>query len=137
MVNSRKISDLLPVVGKKCAAFIAQAKAAGIEVVITSTYRDHASQDALWAIGRTKPGRRVTNAKGGQSFHNFRVAWDFVPVIAGKAVWNDLSLFRRCGEIGEALGCEWGGRWKMRDYPHLQYTGGLTLRQLRAGEVPT
>lgn len=136
MTNSRNISDLLPPAQKRCRAFIAQAKAAGIEVVITSTYRDNESQDALWAIGRTKPGRRVTNAKGGQSYHNYRVAWDFVPVINGKAVWNDLSLFRRCGEIGESLGCEWGGRWKMKDHPHLQYTGGLTLAHLRQGQVP-
>lgn len=136
MTNSRKLTDLLPVVQAKAKAFLAAAKAEGIDVLITSTYRDNESQDELYAQGRTRPGKIVTNARGGQSFHNYRVAFDFVPVIGGKAVWNDLALFRRLGKIGKSLGLEWGGDWKFRDYPHLQYTGGLTLRQLRAGQVP-
>lgn len=136
MTNSRKLTDLLPVVQAKAKAFLTAAKAEGIDVLITSTYRDNESQDELYAQGRTRPGKIVTSAKGGQSFHNYRVAFDFVPVIAGKAVWSDLALFRRLGKIGKSLGLEWGGDWKFRDYPHLQYTGGLTLRQLRAGQVP-
>ena len=136
MTNSRKLTDLLPVVQVKAKAFLAAAKAEGIDVLITSTYRDNQSQDELYAQGRTRPGKIVTNARGGQSFHNYRVAFDFVPVIGGKAVWNDLALFRRLGKIGKSLGLEWGGDWKFRDYPHLQYTGGLTLRQLRSGQVP-
>lgn len=136
MTNSRKLTDLLPVVQAKAKAFIAAAKAEGIDVLITSTYRDNQSQDELYAQGRTRPGKVVTNARGGQSYHNYRVAFDFVPVIGGKAVWSDLALFRRLGKIGKSLGLEWGGDWKFRDYPHLQYTGGLTMRQLRAGQVP-
>lgn len=136
MTNSRRLTDLLPVVQAKAKAFLAAAKAEGIDVLITSTYRDNQSQDELYAQGRTRPGKIVTNARGGQSYHNYRVAFDFVPVIGGKAVWNDLALFRRLGKIGKSLGLEWGGDWKFRDYPHLQYTGGLTLRQLRAGQVP-
>ena len=86
---------------------------------------------------RTQPGKVVTRARGGQSWHNFRVAFDFVPVVHGKAVWTDLALFRRCGEIGESLGLEWGGRGQgMRDRPHMQYTGGLSLAEMRAGKVP-
>lgn len=137
MVNSRKVSDLLPVVQAKAKAFIAKAKAAGIDVILTSTYRDRESQAALYNQGRTAPGRIVTNARPGQSYHQYRVAFDFVPVVNGKAAWNDLALFRRLGEMGESLGLEWGGRWKFRDLPHLQYTGGLTLRQLQAGQIPT
>jgi len=137
MTASRKVSDLLPVVAKRCLAFVAKAQAEGIEVIITSTYRDFASQNALYAQGRTRPGKVVTRARGGQSYHNFRVAFDFVPVVHGKAVWTDLALFRRCGEIGESLGLEWGGRWQgMRDRPHMQYTGGLSLAEMRAGELP-
>ena len=136
MVNSRKIDDLLPIVQSKAMGFIAMTKEVGIEVLITSTYRDSASQTALYAMGRTAPGRIVTHARAGQSFHNHRVAFDFVPLIHGKAVWNDLSLFKRCGEIGESLGLEWGGRWRFRDYPHLQYTGGLSLKDLQLGKQP-
>src|SRR6478609_5661733 len=34
-------------------------------------------QDDLYAQGRTKPGKVVTNARGGSSFHNYGVAFDF------------------------------------------------------------
>ena len=69
MTSSRKVSDLLPVVAKRCQAFVGKAQAEGIEVIITSTYRDSASQNALYAQGRTKPGKVVTRARAGQSYH--------------------------------------------------------------------
>lgn len=132
MINSRKIEDLNPVVAAKCKAFIAACKKAGIDVLITSTYRDVESQNAIYAQGRTKAGRIVTNAKGGQSFHNYRLAFDFVPIVKGKAQWNDMRTFKRCREIGESLGLE-GLSFEMA---HLQWTGGLSLAQLRAGKTP-
>lgn len=134
MINSRNLSDLHPIVQTKVKAFVAACKAEGIEILITSTYRDDESQNALYAQGRTKPGRRVTNAKAGQSWHNHRCAADFVPMVNGKAQWNDARTFKRCGEIAEACGLEWAGRWKsFPEMAHVQYTGGLTLAQLRAG----
>ena len=62
MINSRDPADLIPRVAAKCAAFVSACKAQGVDVIITSTYRDKESQDALYAQGRTKPGPRVTNA---------------------------------------------------------------------------
>ena len=70
MINSRKIEDLHPYVAKLCRAFVAACKKDGIDILITSTWRDNESQNALYAQGRTKPGKKVTNAKAGQSFHN-------------------------------------------------------------------
>lgn len=136
MINSRSFNDLLPVVAAKADAFVNACRAAGVDVLITSTYRDSESQDALYALGRTKVGKRVTNAKGGQSMHNWKVAFDFVPMVHGKPMWDDLRAFKRCGAIAQSLGLEWGGNWKMVDMPHCQYTGGLTLAQLQAGKVP-
>jgi peptidoglycan L-alanyl-D-glutamate endopeptidase CwlK len=132
MINSRKISDLHPHVAKQCSAFVAACKKAGITVLITSTYRDHESQNAIYAQGRTKPGRIVTYARGGQSWHNYRLAFDFVPLVGGKAVWNDARLFKKCRAIGESLGLE-GLDFEMA---HLQNRGGLTLAQIRAGKEP-
>ncbi len=101
MINSRSVDDLHPVVAAKCRLFLAKCSAAGIDVLVTSTYRDHASQDALYAQGRTAPGKKVTNAKGGESFHNWRVAFDVVPMRAGKPVWGtkgeDAELWRKIG----------------------------------------
>lgn len=99
MIHSRDIKDLLPAVAAKAIAFVAACRAAGVEVLITSTYRDNESQNALYAQGRTtmgpnpRPGKplglTVTGAKGGQSFHNWKCAFDFVPIVHGKAIWED------------------------------------------------
>jgi peptidoglycan L-alanyl-D-glutamate endopeptidase CwlK len=137
MINSRKIEDLHPRVAEKCRQFIAQCKVADIDVIITSTYRDDESQNALYAIGRTVPGKKVTNVEGGYSFHNYRVAFDFVPIVNGKAVWNDPTLWNRCGNIAEQLGLEWGGAWEsFPDKPHCQDTNGYNIAQYLTGHVP-
>ena len=104
-----------------------------------STCRDLESQAALFAQGRTVPGTRVTNAMPGESWHNWRVAFDVVPLRFGKPVWGcagkDGELWERVGEIGEASGLEWAGRWKtFREMAHFQFTGGLSLADFRAGQ---
>lgn len=130
---SRKIDDLQPVVAAMCREFIKRCDEAGIDVIITSTLRTMEEQAALYAQGRTKAGPRVTNAKPGESMHNHRCAFDYVPIKNGKADWNNILTFAKCGEIAESVGLEWGGRWKMKDYPHCQYTGGNTLAQFQNG----
>ncbi len=64
-----------------CKAFIEECDKKGVDVIITSTYRDADSQTALYNQGRTTPGNIVTNAKAGQSFHNWKVAFDFCPIV--------------------------------------------------------
>jgi len=136
MINSRDLKDLHPKVKTLCEQFITSCAKQNIDILITSTYRDVESQNALYAQGRTTPGNKVTNAKGGQSFHNYHVAFDFVPIVGGKAQWNDTALFTKCGEIGESLGLEWAGRWvKFKELAHCQYTNGLTLADLQAGKT--
>lgn len=135
MINSRQLYDLHPIVAIMCKAFIAKCALANIEVLITSTYRDHESQNALYAQGRTSAGRKVTNAKGGQSFHNYGVAFDFVPIINGKAQWNDLERIKTCGRIAKSCGLEWAGDWvKFRELLHCQHTGGLTIKDFQNGK---
>lgn len=136
MINSRKITDLHPKVAVMALAFIEGCKAAGIDVIITSTYRDIESQNALYAQGRTTAGKIVTKARGGYSWHNFKCAFDFCPIVNGKAQWNDLAAFAKCGAIGKSVGLEWAGDWKsFKEFAHLQYTGGLTLEDFRAGKT--
>jgi len=136
MINSRKLEDLHPKVKTLCEQFIASCAKHNIDVLITSTYRDAESQNALYAQGRTAPGEIVTRAKAGQSFHNWRVAFDFVPIVAGKARWKDDALFTKCGEIGEALGLEWAWRWtKNKEMAQMQITGGLTLADFQEGKT--
>ena len=137
MINSRKIEDLHPKMQELCRQFIADCLAAGVEVAITSTYRDNEYQNFLYAKGRSdKNSKKVTNAKGGDSIHNYRLAFDFVPLRDGKPQWNDLDLFKRCGACAMLLGLEWGGEWtSFKDYPHCQFTNGLTLSQLKSGKI--
>lgn len=138
MINSRRIEDLHPRVQAMARAHLAACDAAGIDLLITSTYRDDESQEALYAQGRTAPGRKVTNARAGQSFHNYRLAYDVVPLRNGKPVWGttgaDGELWTRVGELGEAAGLEWAGRWtRFREYPHFQFTEGNPLSYFQAG----
>jgi len=134
MINSRNLDDLAPPAKQRAEAFIAAAKAKGIDLLVTSTYRDNESQDALYAQGRTAPGNIVTRAKAGQSWHNYRCALDVVPLVNGKAIWDDQAVWKQVGEIGKSCGLEWAGDWvTFKEYPHFQYTGGLTLAQLQQG----
>jgi peptidoglycan L-alanyl-D-glutamate endopeptidase CwlK len=134
MINSRNLDDLAPPAKQRALAFIAAASAKGIDLLVTSTYRDSESQDALYAQGRSTPGNIVTRAKAGQSWHNWRCALDVVPLVNGKAIWDDQALWKQVGEIGKSCGLEWAGDWKtFKEYPHFQYTGGLTLAQLQQG----
>jgi len=129
MINSRSLDELTPETKDKCKAFIAGCLLDGIEIIITSTYRDGESQDALYAQGRTKPGAVVTRAPAGYSFHNWRVAFDFVPIKDGKAIWGDSHLWQVCGDVAGKAGLEWGGNWKFQDKPHCQNTGGKTIQE--------
>lgn len=135
MINSRKLEDLTPATREKCKAFIAGCLLEGIDVIITSTYRDYESQAALYAQGRTKPGTIVTKAKPGHSFHNHRVAFDFVPIVNGKALWGDSRLWQICGTVAEKADLEWGGNWHFQDKPHCQNAQGYDIAQLLTGKV--
>lgn len=138
MISSRKLVDLHPLVASRAQRLLELAADAGIDLLVTSTYRDHEAQDALYARGRTMPGPRVTNAAGGQSYHNFRVAFDVVPMRYGKPVWGtkgeDLLLWQNIGRLGELIGLEWAGRWKhFKEFPHFQYTQGHDLAYFQSG----
>ncbi|NTW53626.1 MAG: M15 family metallopeptidase [Chlorobaculum sp.] len=135
MINSRHIEELHPHVQLLANQMIEECKKAEIDLLITSTYRDFESQNALYAQGRTTPGKIVTNAKGGQSYHNWRVAFDVVPIVNGKAMWNDSVLWQKIGAIGRSSGLEWAGDWKkFKEFPHFQFTGGLTLADFQQGK---
>ena len=115
MITSRKVEDLLPELQKMCWEFLSLGG-----TMLTSTYRDDEAQDALYAIGRTKPGRIVTKLKGGQSMHNHRRAFDFVIMRHGKPIW-DSEDYAWYGKKAQELGLVWGGSWsKFKDVYHCE-----------------
>lgn len=124
MVNSRNVNDLDPAARLICNDHLARCRHAGIELIVTSTWRDFEAQEALYAIGRTvHPERRcVTNAKAGHSWHNFKVAWDVVPLINGKAIWDERDpLWKEVVQMGKDAGAEAGADWPtFKDLPHFQ-----------------
>lgn len=99
----------------------------GVSVLLICTYRDNDEQAKLYAQGRTTPGRIVTNAKPGKSWHNAvdqtgqpaAEAFDIVPLMHGKPVWADKDdpntpedeawIWERVGEHGVAVGLKWYG----------------------------
>lgn len=130
---SRRLEDLEQVTQDLARKFVQQCTDAGIDVLIYCTWRSPEEQNELYAQGRTKPGKRVTNAKGGQSWHNWRRAFDFVPLVGGKPAWNNAAMYKTCGLIGESLGLEWAGRWtgSLKETAHMQYRGGKTLQDMQ------
>lgn len=115
----------------------ATAKALGYDYVAISGNRTWAEQDKLYAQGRTLPGKIVTNARGGQSNHNFGIAMDFGVFQDGKYLDETnpkvaSSVHKSVGALAEQFGMEWGGNWSsITDDPHFQIATGLTLAQAR------
>lgn len=122
-------------------------------VRFTYTLRTFKEQQDLYNLGRTivnpdgkskgKPmGNIVTNAKAGQSIHNYGLAIDIALIIDGKtASWNTIKDFdgdgisdwMECVKIFKKHGWEWGGDWRsFPDAPHFQFDYGYSWQQLQA-----
>ena len=106
-----------------------------IDVLIYCTYRDIEQQNYLYAQGRTRPGRKVTNAKGGQSEHQYRIAWDCVPLQGGKAMWGDKKAYKLMGAVAATLGILWAGAWtgKFKETAHFSFRDGHPLSYFKKG----
>lgn len=137
LIDSRKIEDLHPKVQEICRMHIEACRKRGVNIIVTSTLRDAEYQAYLYSLGRTRPGNRVTNMKE-IGPHGFGLAYDVVPIVNKKAVWNNNRLWAIIGEEGKKLGLTWGGDWKsIVDKPHFEYTDGLKAADLRSGKRPS
>lgn len=107
----------------------ARLKAAlvNIEVRLIDGTRTYAEQNALY---NKKP--KVTNAKGGYSWHNFGLAVDF-GLFRGKEYLGESPYYQTLGALArEVQGLEWGGDWaSFKDYPHLQMVKFASLAEAR------
>lgn len=129
-----------PVLKETAIEIIKRAYKEDICVQITSGYRSFAEQTKLYNQGRVDKSQPiVTNAKAGQSNHNYGLAIDYVLLTSdgSRAIWTVTENWKRVAKIGKDLGCLWGGDWKsFKDYPHLEMMGGLSIGQLQAGKKP-
>lgn len=104
------------------------------------TLRTFAEQDAIYAKGRTVEGVIVTNAKAGQSWHNYGLAVDVVLIVDGKEAsydfakdfdgdgspdWQEIDfVFSLYGWVGL-----YNKKKERYDLPHFQKTFGLTIAE--------
>lgn len=129
--SENKIQTLHPAVRDKAREFISLAEKEGINLRVTSALRTWEEQAALYAQGRTSPGSIVTNAKPGESFHNYGTAFDVVPIVNGSADW-DSKEWNKIGILGKSVGFKWGGDFtSINDRPHFEMNFGKTLAQLK------
>jgi peptidoglycan L-alanyl-D-glutamate endopeptidase CwlK len=118
------IITLAPKVQVLARKFLKIMADAGKDVRIISGTRTYAEQDALYNQGRngnTQP--KVTNAKGGQSNHNFGLAWDIGLFENGKYITDDKKYTPLAKLAKPQLAeLEWGGDWiSFPDIPHYQH----------------
>lgn len=96
----------------------------GVRLRFTHTYRSYEEQDKLF---NQRP--KVTNAKGGQSIHNFGLAFDIVIMKQNeKGVWTiDWKVDKYWLQVAKyfkSKGFDWGGDWQnFKDYPHFEVKG--------------
>ncbi len=137
-------TELHPAVKERSDQLVQQAAKIGIVVLITDGFRSIEEQNTIYEQGRTAEGNIVTNAKGGESYHNYGLAIDFaLKTPSGNVMWdrqydsnqNSKADWSEVVKIAKSLGFEWGGDWKdFKDYPHLQMDFGLTIADLQNGE---
>ena len=134
--SSNALSSLNPHVALLARRFLELARQNNLDVRIYNTFRSWNEEDRLFAQGRTMPGEIVTNARGGDSYHNWGLAFDAAPYVNGK-ISDDINEFKKMGQLGQQIGLEWGGNFKsIVDLPHFQYTFGLNTWSLLNGIRP-
>lgn len=139
--SSASLSSLHPYVANLARQFLNLCRNNGLDVTILIAFRSWDEQDYQYTQGRTRPGAIITNAMGGDSYHNWGLAFDAAPLVNGVVDWNATALFNRMGRYGQQVGLEWGGDWTTYeidfvDLPHFQYTFGLSTEQLLNGARP-
>ncbi len=106
----------------------------GVRLRFAYVYRSVEEQNKLY---NQRP--KVTNAKGGQSIHNYGLAFD-IAILLDKdnngtfesIDWNISSpYFKLVVDYFKSKGYEWGGDWKFKDAPHFQKAFGLTWRDMQ------
>jgi peptidoglycan L-alanyl-D-glutamate endopeptidase CwlK len=134
--SSNDLRSLNPYVAFLATKFLTLTKAHNLDVRIIAAFRSWDEEDRLYASGRTIPGPIVTNARGGNSYHNWGLAFDAAPFEYNQ-ISNDNAKFKKMGSLGEQVGLKWGGSFKaIVDLPHFQYTFDLSTEDLLNGKRP-
>lgn len=130
-ISVDRLNKLHPKVRTTFRNFIEDAEREfNITLRISQGLRTIAEQDALYAQGRTTPGKIVTNAKGGSSYHNYGLAIDLVELVGNKLGNFDMGKLK---PLADRYGLIWGGTFEtLYDPPHFEITFGYKPSQLAA-----
>jgi len=143
IVTVDRIDTAHPVLRSELHLLYVQSLELDINVRFTSVFRSFNEQNNLYSIGRrgVKGERKVTNAKGGQSYHNQGLAFDICLLLDnGRSVsWDRTADLDNDGKadwmefvhLAKSHGYEWGGDWRFKDYPHFQKTFGYHWSELQ------
>ena len=118
---------------KRVRCWLNEMVASRITPLIYCGMRTMEEQAALYAKGRTTEGKIVTKAKAGQSFHNYGLAFDWVPIKPTKknpnlydTCWDDETAFR----LGEHVGLSFELTAISWETGHLQAAEYATWRDI-------
>ena len=141
-ISEQRLSTVNPELMRRATNLEQALDAEGIKIRVTQAIRTYPEQDALYAKGRTVPsdipcshagvsrpvgtcsfhplGATVTNAKAGESHHNFGTAIDVAIMdAAGNPDWNESHpAWKRIVSLAPTYGLRDGVSW--HDMPHLQ-----------------
>jgi len=119
---TRDLGLLAPKFRQAVEAALAECHAEGLDAMVFETYRSKELQEHYYARGRTvkPPNRIVTKAKSNlKSWHGYGLAVD---VISKSKLWGaDPDWWPKVAAIFKRHGCDWGGDWRQKDYPHMQW----------------
>lgn len=123
--TAEKLEKLHPELKRRIIALLTNLQNLGFDVRVTDGLRTFDEQNKLYQKGRrgVSGEKIVTNAKGGQSNHNYGLAADLCPFKNNLPDYNDLKTFKIIGREAKSVGLEWGGDWKFTDMPHVQLRG--------------
>lgn len=122
---SRDWSRLNPAFVQTVLHVMAAMKERGFSMVLLEGYRSPERQNALAA-----QGNHVTQAKGGESKHQYGLAVDLAPIRNGKVVISErdpwaMQAYQALGEESQAAGLTWGGNWSFKDFGHIEQSGSI------------
>ncbi len=130
-VSIERIKSLHPKVRADFENFITEAEnALGITIRVTQGMRTFAEQQKIYDQGRTEPGKIVTKAKPGSSYHQYGLAVDLVEIVNGGLDWGyDMS---KLVPFADKYQIQWGGNFPgtFKDHPHFEKHFGINWRQL-------
>ena len=129
------LEQLYPPFAERIRIMLEACRERGADYFAISGFRSYLEQAELFAQGRTTIGKKVTNAKPGESAHNFGIAVDFCrdadATRAGLQPGWKPEDYAILGEEAERAGLVWGGDWAMKDLPHVQLAGFVTRLDLQ------